>query len=64
MACLSNEPLISKKSEIEAICDATEIYFKNPKEFKVARNFIMSFFDVMLNDDKFNREIIKKARTK
>jgi len=55
---------IDKETEIYRIVDQYEHYFKDPKEFKEAKNYLMGFFKVIKDDDKFQSRILNKTRTK
>ena len=57
------EFLDNKMEMLESI-DRLELHFDDPKEFSTAKNYIASFFEVMVSDQKFNEYILKKARTK
>lgn len=53
---------VSKKSEILSIIDSHESLFENIKEFENAKEYIISFFEIIENDKEFNKEIIKNLR--
>jgi hypothetical protein len=55
---------LDNKTEMLEIIDRLELHFDDPKEFSMAKNFIVSFFEVMVNDQKFDKNILRKARTK
>ena len=54
--------MISLKAEMILILNKHAIYFENPKNFTVARDYILSFFDILANNEKFKKEIIDQAR--
>lgn len=55
---------LDKKNEILDTLDKYELIFDAPKEFSTAKDYILSFFNVMTNDKKFNSKILKIARKK
>jgi len=55
---------ISKKNEMILIIDNHKYLFENEKEFVNAKNYILSFFEVIENDKLYNKEIIKRLRGK
>ena len=44
--------------------DDYESLFSNPKEFTIAKKFILSFFEIMESNDDFQNQVISKVRTK
>lgn len=58
------QEFIDKKVEILDRIDSLELFFESPSQFSAAKKFISSFFDIIENDQKFEKEIIKKLRTK
>ncbi|WP_229732450.1 hypothetical protein [Muriicola marianensis] len=52
------------KPEIFKAVDDLKVQFENEKEFGIARNFITDFFTILENDNQFNSQILRKARTK
>jgi len=58
------QEFIDKKVEILDRIDSLELFFESPGQFSAAKKFISSFFDIIENDKKFEKEIIKKLRTK
>ncbi len=55
---------INNKIELLEIVDSLEPLFDDPKKFYQAKNYILSFFDVMTDNAQFNDEITSKLRTK
>ncbi len=55
---------IKKEEDIFQIVDAYQHYFRDPKEFKEARDFLEGFFKIIKDDKKFQQQIIAKSRTK
>ncbi|MGI9530905.1 hypothetical protein [Lutimonas sp.] len=55
---------IKKEEDIFQTIDTYESYFKDPKEFKEARDYLEGFFKIIKDDKKFQSRIIDKARTK
>ena len=53
---------LNKRSEILALLDAHESYFENTRELSAAKEYILSFFMILQNEDKFKKTIIEKAR--
>ena len=46
------------------VIDRLELHFDDPNEFLTAKNYLVSFFEVMVSDKKFNKYILEKARAK
>jgi len=57
------QEFIANKEKLLLVLDNNASYFDNPKEFDTARSYISSFFDILVNDQKFRREILEQART-
>ncbi len=55
---------INNKTKLIEVLDSLQQYFNNPKEFSVARNYIIDFFEVIENDIQFKKEITSKLRIK
>jgi len=55
---------LENKTKMLAIIEAHKVYFDNPKDYLRCNAYIQDFFDILVNDNKFEREIIKQARTK
>lgn len=54
--------IIGKKEEMIMLLNSHENYFENPKEFEVAKDYILSFLAILMNDQKFKKEIVDSAR--
>lgn len=57
------QEFIDNKEKLLAVLDNNAVYFDNQEELIVAREYLLSFFDIMGNRQKFNREILDQART-
>jgi hypothetical protein len=55
---------IDNKQKLFEIIDRTQEYFNDPKQFKVAKDFINGFYKILEDDKKFNRMILSQLRTK
>jgi phage-related minor tail protein len=58
------EQFIDKKSELMSLVTGFESEFSNPKEFNTMFDFMNDFYEVLEDEDKFEKTIIAKARTK
>ena len=58
------EQFIDKKSELMSLVAGFESEFSNPKEFNTMFDFMNNFYEVLEDEDKFEKTIIAKARTK
>lgn len=56
------QEFINNKQKLISILDSNTSFFDDPKEFSTARDYILSFFDVLVNDQKFKSEILDQAR--
>jgi len=54
---------IDNKDKLISVIDENSIYFEHPEEFETAKNYILSFFDILVNNKKFKNEILEQART-
>jgi len=54
---------IHNKEKMLEIIDSMKDEFENKKEFENAKIYIQSFFDTLINEEKFNSEIIGKLRS-
>ncbi|MGM5470727.1 hypothetical protein ACS386_10675 [Flavobacteriaceae bacterium LMO-SS05] len=54
---------INNKSKFLSILDDHASFFDDPREFNTARDYILSFFDIMVHTEKFKSEILDQART-
>ena len=55
---------ISKKNDMIQTIDNHKYLFENEKEFVNAKDYLLSFFEVIENDKSYNKEIIKRLRGK
>jgi len=51
------------KDKLISVMDDNAVYFEHTEEFETAKNYILSFFDILVNNKKFKDEILEKART-
>ncbi len=58
------EQILSKKTEFFQIIDSQQIKFEMSSEFESTREYLTSFFDILEDDDSFEKEIIQNMRTK
>lgn len=56
------QEFLSKKEEMLQVLRSFAADFTNPKEYKRAENYILSFFEILENDNKFRKNIILDAR--
>ena len=57
------EDLLNKKTEMLSVLDENASFFTNSNEFKTAKEYILSFYEVLVNNAKFKSEIVDQART-
>ena len=57
------QEFLDKESAVFLMIDQYQSYFKNPKEFQKARDYISGFYKIIKDDKKFQTRIIKMART-
>ena len=55
---------LDNKIKILQTMDSYESIFNDPKEFLIAKDFILDFFKIIEDDKKFKKYILDKARTK
>ena len=55
---------LQKQPAILKLIEAHEQYFEDPKSFREAKNYILSFFSIIQSDSEFNLKIVQEARTK
>ncbi len=55
---------LDKKDQVFEVIDGLKPQFDNEKEFQIARNFIDDFYKVLIDENKFKNEIIRKGRVK
>lgn len=56
------QEFLDHQQAIVALLDAHAGYFENTREFTSAKEFILSFFSVLQNEEEFKKMIIEKAR--
>jgi len=56
------QEFMAHKNEMLTILDNHTHYFSNPKEFTKAKDYIISFFDIIEDDKSYKRAIVDKAR--
>ncbi len=54
--------ILSEKTNMISILNNHEKYFESPKEYSVAKEYILSFLAILSDDKKFKKEIIDSAR--
>ncbi|MBT8274419.1 MAG: hypothetical protein KJO77_11480 [Bacteroidia bacterium] len=57
------QEFLDAKVQIFAALDECESLFDDPREFEVARDYIASFYDILVNDKKFKNNILDMARS-
>jgi len=45
-----------------AVLDAHAGYFEDPRAFSIAKEYILSFFEIIVNDNRYKNEILDDAR--
>ncbi len=55
---------LDNRAEMLKLVDSYKLSFSDPKEFFWTRSYISEFFKIMTNNQKFDAEVFKKARTK
>ena len=58
------EQFLTKKDQIISIVNSMKSEFDNESAFDEMNKFMMSFFSIIEDDNKFNKEIVAQARTK
>ena len=58
------QKFIASKEEILAVIDGLQQYFEDPGQFKKSKDFIRDFFEIVESDEKFEKYIVKRTRTK
>jgi hypothetical protein len=54
---------INNKQRLLELLDEHAPLFENPEEFNTAREYILSFYEIIVNNRRFKTEIIDQART-
>lgn len=57
------QEFLNKKSEMLSALDENASFFTNSNEFETAKEYILSFYEVLVNNSKFKSEIVDQART-
>jgi len=55
---------LDKKVEVMKVIDDLQVYFVNPKQFEEAKNYVLSFYKILEDDNLYAKEITKKLRTR
>jgi len=55
---------LDHKEQLFATIDGLQTYFRDPVQFRTAKEFVESFFEIIEDDKKFNRNIINRTRVK
>ena len=55
---------LDNKDRVFEVIDGLKPQFDNEKEFEIARNFVDGFYKVLIDENKFKNEIVRKGRTK
>jgi hypothetical protein len=58
------DQILSKKNEFYQIVDNQKSKFEITAEFESTNEFLTSFFDIMEDDNSFEKEVIQMMRTK
>jgi hypothetical protein len=53
---------LAKEEAVYESIDKLSTYFSDPREFETSREYIVDFFEVLRDDDKFRRRIVDKSR--
>jgi hypothetical protein len=55
---------LDHKEQLFATIDSLQLHFRDPGQFRTARDFIEDFFKILEDDKKFERNILKRTRVK
>ena len=58
------DQILSKKGDLFQIVDSQKTKFEIPSEFESTREYLKKFFDIMEDDNSFEKDVIKMMRTK
>ena len=58
------DQILSKKGDLFQIVDSQKTKFEIPFEFQSTREYLTKFFDIMEDDNSFEKDVIKMMRTK
>lgn len=56
------QEFLANRTEMLTILDAHASYFDDPKAFSIAKEYILSFFEIIVNDSSYKSEILDQAR--
>ncbi len=57
------QEFLSKQNEILNLVDSSKGEFQHENEYEVCREYILDFFELLADDNKFKSQILGKART-
>lgn len=57
------QEFLSKQNEIMNLIDSSKGYFQYETEYETCREYVMEFFKLLADDEKFKSQILGKART-
>lgn len=55
---------LDHKEELFGIIDDLQIYFRDPAQFRTAKEFVEGFYKILEDDKKFERNIVNRTRAK
>jgi hypothetical protein len=55
---------LDHKEQFFATIESLEIYFRDPGQFRTAKEFIEDFYEILEDDKKFERNIVNRTRLK
>jgi hypothetical protein len=58
------QDFLGHKMEMLKVADNLQEYFVYPNQFEKAKEFILSFFEILEDDKEFDKNILKQARTR
>ena len=58
------DQILSKKEDLFQIVDSQKTKFEIPSEFESTREYLKKFYDIMEDDNSFEKDVIKMMRTK
>ncbi len=59
---LIREEFLNHESEMMSLLEDYKVYFENPKEFETCKNYLLSFFNIIRDENTFKSEILDKSR--
>jgi len=57
------QEFINNKEKILTVLDDHALFFDNPDAFNTAKDYILSFYNIIVNNRRFKTEILDQART-